>query len=387
VTRHGEYEKDGAPEVEAQTQAREEKGNIQSMFNFLRPLGVAVVLSVMLVPPAMAAEEKPAYPIAQQTKSKLPDYPRVDLATVYEVDPTWPQRPADCEAGQTPGVAVDKDDNVYVFVRANPPVQVYSADGKFLRAWGKDFIGSAHHIKIDHEGNVWIADVKLNVVRKCTPDGKVLLTLGTEGERGIDEKHLNMPTDMAISPSGDIFVSDGYGNARVVHFDKTGKFIKAWGSMGVKRLQFSIPHAIVMDSKGRLYVADRNNNRVQVYSQDGELLDSWKDILVPWGFCITPKDELWICGSSPMPWVNDPKYPNYPLGCPPKDQLFMRFDPTGKVTQLWTVPKAEDGKEKPGDLNWVHCIAVDSKGNIYAGDIQGKRVQKFVRKAGETAEE
>ena len=351
---------------------------------------VAMALSALFVfsvRAAMAAEaesDKPgSYPIARQTNSALPDYPRIDLATVYEVDPNWPQRPPECKTGETAGVAIDKDDNVYVFVRADPPVQVYRAgDGKFVRAWGKDFVGSAHHIKIDAEGNVWIADVKLNVVRKCTPDGKVLLTLGTEGERGIDEKHLNMPTDMAIAPAGDIFVSDGYGNSRVVHFDKDGKFIKAWGSMGVKPREFSIPHAIVMDSKGRLYVADRNNVRVQVYSQEGELLDSWNNILVPWGFCITPKDEIWICGSSPMPWVNDPKYPHYPLGCPPKDQLFMRFDTAGKLNELWTVPKGEDGKEKAGDLNWVHCIALDSQGNIFAGDIRGKRIQKFVRKAG-----
>jgi sugar lactone lactonase YvrE len=349
------------------------------------PLRVAALVFTALA--ADPAQGQTSYPIVAQTKSKLPDYPRIDLATVYEVDPSWPERPAGCEAGQTPGVAVDEDDNVYVFVRANPPVQVYTADGKFVRAWGKDFIKTAHHIKIDPEGNVWIADVGLHVVRKCTPEGNVLMTLGTEGERGIDAKHLNRPTDMAVSPAGDIFVSDGYGNARIVHFDKTGHFIKAWGSMGAGRLQFSIPHAIAIDSKGRLYVADRNNVRVQVYSQAGELLDSWKDVVVPWGFWMTPRDELWICGSSPMPWVHDAKYPGAPLGCPPKDQLFMRFDPSsGKLLQLWTVPKGEDGKEKPGELNWLHAMAVDSKGNIYAGDIIGKRVQKFVRKPGKAVD-
>src|SRR5439155_1070747 len=170
--------------------------------------------------------------------------------------------------------------------------------------------------------------------------------------------------------------------------DSLGHFVKAWGSMGVRPLQFSIPHAIAMDSAGRLYVADRNNVRVQVYSQSGELLDSWKDILVPWGFCMTAGDQLWACGSSPMPWVRDPKYPGAPLGCPPNDQLFMRFDAaSGKLLQLWTIPKGEDGKEQPGELNWLHAIAVDSKGNIYAGDIIGKRVQKFIRKPGATTQE
>jgi hypothetical protein len=331
--------------------------------------------------------EKTEYPITAGTKGGLPPYPKIDLATVYEVDPNWPQRPGDVETGETPGVAVDKEDNVYVFVRAKPPVQVYSADGKFLRAWGGDFVGKAHHIKIDpNDGNIWIADVASHVVRKCTPEGKVLLTLGTPGQRGIDAKHLNLPCDMAISPAGDVFVADGYGNSRVVHFDKDGKFVKAWGSMGVGPRQFSIVHAIAMDSRGRLYVADRNNIRVQIYSQEGELLDSWKDILVPWGFWITDQDEVWVCGSSPMPWITHAKYPTAPLGCPPKDQLFMRFDTTGKLRQLWTVPKGEDGNEKPGELNWLHAIALDSRGNIYAGDIIGRRVQKFVRKAGKAGE-
>jgi hypothetical protein len=332
---------------------------------------------------ASSEKDKPAYPITAGTKSRLPAYPRVDLSTTYEVDPNWPQRPSDVHTGETAGVAVDKDDDVYVFVRANPPVQVYSADGTFLRSWGGDFVKRAHHIKIDpNDGNVWLADVGAHVVRKCTPDGKILMTIGTPGKPGTDGRHLNMPCDMAISPTVDVFVADGYGNARVAHFDKDGKFVKAWGSMGVGPKQFSIPHAIAMDSHGRLYIADRNNVRVQVYNQDGELLDSWKDILVPWGFCMTDRDELWICGSSPMPWLNVPKYKGFPLGCPPKDQVFMRFDTSGKLQQLWTVPKGEDGKEQPGDLNWLHCIALDSKGNIYAGDIVGKRIQKFVRKAG-----
>lgn len=314
--------------------------------------------------------------------STMPNYPRVDLATQYEVDPAWPQRQAGMEWGQMPGVAVDKDDNVWIFTRANPPVQVYKPTGEFVRAWGQDIAKSGHHIKIDREGNIWLADVGFHTVKKCTPEGKVLLTLGTPGERGIDDKHLNMPTDMAIAPNGDIFVSDGYGNSRIVHFDKTGKFIKTWGVMGTRPRQFSIPHAIAIDSRGRLYVADRNNVRVQVFNQAGELLDCWSNVLVPWGFWITANDEIWVCGSSPSGWKKDPKYPTAPLGCPPKDQLFMRFSTDGKLQQLWTIPKAQDGQEQPGNLNWVHGIALDSRGNIYAGDIIGKRVQKFVRKAG-----
>ncbi|HRI88218.1 MAG TPA: 6-bladed beta-propeller, partial [Candidatus Hydrogenedentes bacterium] len=185
-----------------------------------------------------------------------------------------------------------------------------------------------------------------------------------------------------IASNGDIFVSDGYGNQRVVHLTKDGKFVKAWGSMGTEDGKFSIPHAIAIDSKDRIYVADRNNARVQVYNTNGELVDSWKHIIVPWGFWITAKDEVWVCGSSPMAWQEKDmkKYPTAPLGCPPRDQLIMRFDTAGKVQQVYSFPKGKDGEEKPGELNWVHCIALDSKGNVYLGDIQGKRVQKFLLK-------
>jgi streptogramin lyase len=302
-------------------------------------------------------------------------YPKINVATAYVVDAQWPQRPANASWAEVSGVAVDAHDHVYVFTRATPPVQVYDANGKFLRAWGQDTIKSAHHIKIGPGGSVWIADIGYHVVRKFTPDGELLQTLGTPDQPGRDQTHLDKPTDMAITPAGDVFVSDGYGNARVVHFDKNGKFVKDWGELGSKPGQFSIPHAIAVDSKGRLYVADRNNVRVQVFDQSGKLLDVWNNIITPWGFWMTRQDELWVCGSSPMQWRDS----DSTLGCPPKDQVFMKFNPDGKLLQLWTVPKGADGLEKPGECNWVHAIAADSKGNLYVGDIKGRKAQKFVR--------
>jgi streptogramin lyase len=296
------------------------------------------------------------------------------------VDPNWPQKPPGYAFGNVPGIAVDTQDNVWIFTRTNHPIQVYSADGKFIRSWGEGVISNAHHLKIDRAGHIWLSDVGLHVVRKFTPEGKLLQTFGVPGEKGEDERRLNMPTDVAIAPNGDVFISDGYGNNRIIHFDKHGKFIRQWGTLGTGPQNFSIPHAITMDAKGRLYVADRNNVRIQIYSRRGKLLDSWANVVVPWGFWNGPKGEIWVCGSSPMPWRNDPKYPGAPLSCPPKDQIFVCFNPDGRVTQLWTAPKGEDGKEQPGDLNWLHCLAFDSKGNLYAGDIIGKRAQKFVRK-------
>lgn len=308
----------------------------------------------------------------------LPNYPRINLAPSYVVDATWPRRPQGYDWGHMPGVAVDREDQVWLFTRAQPPIQVYRPDGSLVRAWGSQVVGNAHHIKIDQEGNIWLADIGLHVVRKFSPLGELLLTIGTPGEKGEDETHFDRPTDMAITPAGDVFITDGYGNNRVVHCDARGRFVKAWGKMGTGAEEFSLPHAIACDSQGRLYIADRNNVRIQVYSQAGKLLDSWANVIVPWGFWMTAQDELWVCGCSPMPWEEHPDYPGAPLSCPPKDQLVARFNTQGRMLQLWTIPKGTDGQEQPGDLNWVHAVAVDSTGNLYLGDIIGKRAQKFV---------
>ena len=311
--------------------------------------------------------------LAQETSK----YPKVNVARDFVVEPAWPKKPDNMKWAEMAGVAVDAQDRVWLFTRTETPVQVYDASGNFVKSWNNDVFKAkaAHHIKFDHEGNIWMADIEDHVVRKCTPEGKVLLTLGTPGVAGRDQTHLNRPTDMAITAAGDVFVADGYGNARVVHFDKNGKYVNDWGELGSQPGQFSIPHAIAVDSKGRVYVADRNNVRIQVFDRSGKLVDSWNNIITPWGFHMTKDDELWVCGSSPMQWRKD----DNALGCPPKDQVFMKFNTDGKVLQLWTAPKGADGLEKPGELNWVHAIALDSKGNLYAGDIKGKKVQKFRR--------
>lgn len=323
-----------------------------------------------------ATAQKPPQPAAT-APIQLPDYPRINPAPCYEVDPSWPQKPADFAWQAMPGIAVDRDDQVWIFTRSTPPVQVYRSSGEFVKAWGNTTVGSAHHLKIDRDGNVWVADIGLHVIRKFSPDGVVLQTIGTPGVAGADETHLNKPTDMAIAANGDVFVSDGYGNNRVVHFDASGRFVKAWGQLGVGPQDFSLPHAIALDSAGRLYVADRNNARVQIYDQSGKLLDSWTHVIVPWGLWVTDQDEIWVCGSSPMPWETHAAYPGAPLSCPPKDQLVMKFHPSGRLLQLWTIPKGQDGAEQPGDVNWLHAMAVDSAGNLYLADIIGKRAQKF----------
>jgi len=307
-------------------------------------------------------------------------YPRVDLAGGYRVDPSWPRRPEGMAWGEMPGVCVDPHDRVWTFNRGETPVQVYGPDGRFLRAWGRGQVGKAHHIRVDGAGHVWLSDIGLHVVRKFTPEGELLLTLGTPGEAGADSTHLDMPTDVAVTADGQAFVADGYGNNRIVHYDAAGRFVKTWGGLGSGAGQFSLPHSIALDSRGRLYVADRNNVRVQVFDQDGTYLDEWRDLIVPWHVWITPGDEVYVCGSSPMRWAGKlGVLPGLMVGIPPKDQVLLRFTTGGRALALWTFPMGAEGRERPGELNWVHGMGVDSRGNVYLGDIQGKRAQKFER--------
>lgn len=305
-------------------------------------------------------------------------YPKINLATGYEVDPAWPQRPAGIDWRYVTGVAVDGDDRVYILNALDPPVQIYDREGNYLDGWGTGLFKNPHFIRIDPEGHVWTADYGQHTVRKFTPDGKLLLTLGVPNEAGDDESHFNRPTDIAVTAAGDVFVTDGYGNNRVVHFDKGGRFVKTWGSLGVGAGELSQPHSIAVDSKGVLYVAERNNCRVQLFNQDGESLGQWRDLINPWGIWITPKDEIYICGSAPKRWTERGN-----LGNPPIDQLMIRFDTTGRAQQLWIFPQVQNGEMIPGALDWAHGIAVDSHGDLYIGDVADEssahRVQKFLR--------
>lgn len=305
-------------------------------------------------------------------------YPKINLSVGYEADPEWPQRPANITWRYVTGVAVDNKDRVWTLNMTDPPVQVYALDGTFLFSWGDGEFSAPHYIRIDPEGNVWAADYKRHIVRKFTEKGELLITLGTPDEAGNDPNHLSGPTDIAFAKNGDIFVTDGYGNNRVVHYDAKGNFIKTWGSLGVEPGQLSQPHSIAIDSKGRIYVGERNNCRIQIFDQDGNTVDIWRNIINPWGIHITPQDEIIICGSTPARWTTRGN-----LGNPPHDQILMKFDTTGRVLEHWGFPLADPENLVPGTLDWVHGLGVDKDGNLYLGDVADNsphhRVQKFTR--------
>jgi streptogramin lyase len=323
---------------------------------------IRTIASICSLTAALALAQPPAH---------VPPYPRTDTAIGYKPDPNWPKEKAPgADWGAMSSVAIGPDGNIWTFNRGKIPVQVFSPEGKLVKFWGQDggLFKNPHTVRFDSAGGLWLVDTLTQTVRKFSPDGKVLMTIGTPNEAGADQTHMNQPNDVAFASNGDIYVSDGYGNDRVVVFDKTGKYVRSWGKLGQGPGEFSQPHSIVIDSKDRVYVADRNNARIQIFDSRGKFLTEWKNIITPWALAVTKADEIYVCGSSPMLWSEVPASQAM-LATPPKDQLFMKLDTEGRLKQLWTIP---------GEVSWLHSIAVAPDGSIYFGEVQAKRVQRFM---------
>lgn len=260
--------------------------------------------------------------------------------------------PANWRFGRVSAVATSPDaGEVYVFQRGKhaDPVVVFDAKGKYLRSWGKGLFGNPHAIRTDRDGNVWITDNGNHQVMKFTPKGELLLSLGVRGQAGADAKTFNRPTDIAWAPNGDFYVSDGYGNSRVVKFAKNGKYLTAWGRRGTGPGEFNLPHSVAVDAKGQVYVADRENNRIQIFDSDGKYLREWKHTGSTQNIFITPAGELWL-----MTYRDAVEIRTY-------DTLsgrLMKVDAgTGKI--LGSI-------ETPG-----HWIDVARSGDIFVGSLTG----------------
>ncbi len=339
---------------------------------------MAAVVAACGAPSPAGVHPSPETVVAAYAEAKK-QYPHVDLAFSYRVDSSWP---ADRIPGDTWGamssVAMGPDGNVWTFNRGKIPIQVYTEDGKLVRHWGGQVFKKPHTLRFDRGGNLWASDTGTHTVRKLSLGGAILLTLGVDGQRGADTSHLDEPTDQAFASNGDVYVTDGYGNDRVMVFDKAGTFLRTWGKLGHGPGEFSLPHSIAIDSRDRVYVADRNNARIQVFDAAGHFLTEWRNLTTPWSLLMTQADEVFVCGSSPMLWSEvGARYRM--VSIPPKDQLFLKIDAEGRTRELWTLPKGVDGHEHPGDVNWVHTMAFGKDGGLYVGDIEGRRAQKFVR--------
>ena len=198
------------------------------------------------------------------------DFPK--LALRYVAD--WPQLPQGVNFGITTGVGVDSANNVYVFNRGPDPVLCFDSSGKYLRTWGRGLLNDSHGLAVDADDNIWVTDIGSHVVVKFNSMGRVLMVLGQKGTPGESETQFNMPTHVAFGPSGKVYVSDGYGNSRIVKFTARGEYVTAWGKKGKGPGEFNAPHSLAVDGQGQVYVGDRENHRLQIFDSEAEILAS-----------------------------------------------------------------------------------------------------------------
>ena len=222
-----------------------------------------------------------------------------------------------------------------------------------------------HGLTVDKQNNIWLTDVALHQVFKFSHDGKLLMKLGVAKVPGNDSSHFNLPTDIAIADDGSFYVSDGYGNSRVVKFSSTGKYIKAWGTYGNKPGQFIIPHGIAIDKNNTIYVADRQNNRIQLFDTSGNFIKELKNDMevqqLP-SIAIDQADHLFAIDYDPTKKVDSTV----------KGSTIFEFDSSQHAKNHFGASGSSDRT-----TCWFHDLAVDSKGNIYVGDIIGLKVIKF----------
>ena len=296
-----------------------------------------------------------------------PEQPGGGRAPGYEVVRGWPDLPEGYALGEATGVDVDSQNRVWVFHRAEKPVLCLdAATGKIVASFGEGEFDNEHGLAVDAAGNVWVTDANTHVVQQYTPEGELLKTLGIRGEPGEDAQRFNKPTDVAFGPDGSIYVTDGYGNSRVVKLDSEGEFVKAWGAKGTGPGEFDAPHGVAVGADGRVYIADRGNSRVQVFNSEGEFLTQWKsdEIGRPWGVDMTPDGNLVVADGGDL--TNSAHGRNGAL----------LMTPDGEVLERWSSYGKYDGQ-----LYWAHDIASGPDGAVYVVDVNaGMRVQKFVRR-------
>jgi peptidylamidoglycolate lyase len=295
----------------------------------------------------------------------------------YEVVHGWPELPPGEILGQATGVDVDSRGNVWVFHRAGrewsdpfptepigaPTVWVFDGPtGRLLNSWGADTFIMPHGLTIDPDDNVWLTDVGRHQVFKFTADGRLLLVLGEAGIPGDDARRFNMPTDVAVAEDGTFFVSDGYGNARVLKFAADGTLLLTWGSRGAGPGEFDLPHGIAIDNRGRVLVADRSNARVQVFDASGKFLDQWRseELGRPYAAAAGAEDRVFIADGGDQPET------------PPDRSGVAVVDADGQfVTRFGRFGNYD------GQFRLAHDIAVTKDGAVYVVDAWGQRVQKF----------
>ena len=251
------------------------------------------------------------------------------------------------------------DDRIFVVGGKKNPVLVFSPEGELLDSWGRGIIAGKHGLKI-YGDKVYVCDADMHQAYEFTFDGLLLRSFGCRGKAGLGEGEFNKPTCVAVAPNGDIYVTDGYGNRRVVCLSPEGKFKFAWGTEGTEPGQFKDPHDIVIDKNGRILIADRENFRIQLFDMKGTFLDQWTNVGRPFGLFLTKDDILYVSDGTL-------EAPNRILMLDLDGKLLGSFGTLGSDLGQFDVP---------------HSIALDSKGNLYVAEVNNCRVTKFVPKKG-----
>jgi sugar lactone lactonase YvrE len=304
--------------------------------------------------------------LSAQTDSKS----ATKLPNPYRPVPNWGTLPPGVEWGSVISVDFDSKGNLWVFHRSDPGVMQYDLSGKLLTSFGTGMFVQAHGLFVDRADNIWVTDAqgkngKGHQVFKFNPQGKVLMTLGKAGVAGTGNDVFNAPSDVLIAPNGAIFVADGHGgetNARIVKFANDGKFIATWGKKGSGPGEFDFPHSLAMDSRGRLFVADRGNSRIQIFDQDGKFLDQWRQFGRPSGIWISKDDILYSVDSESEGNVN----PGYTRG------IYIGNAKDGSVKYFIPDPN-------PIATALAEGVAADAKGNVYAAGVRTKMLHKFAK--------
>jgi len=299
----------------------------------------------------------------------------------YRMLDNWAQLPEGRPWGAPIGVELDHSDgkSIWVFDRCGAdncagsnlaPIMKFDSSGKLIANFGAGMFNYPHGLFVDREGNVWVTDSrgeggKGHTVIKFAPDGKVLMTLGKPGVSGDGPGMLNSPSDVVVSPKGDIFVADGHGektNDRIVKISKDGKFIKAWGKHGSGPGEFDVPHTITLDSTGRVFVGDRSNSRIQIFDADGKFLAEWKQFGRPSSVFIDKNDTIYVADSQ----SDEKRNPGFKQG------IRIGSAKDGKLTAF--IPLVDP------QLQSAEEVAADDEGNIYAGFTSKRNLKKFVKK-------
>ena len=355
----------------------------------------AIVAVAQSAPPQPSAAQANAPAQAPQPPAVSPLGARNDLPNPYLAGVSWGQLPGGRKWGSTAGIAVGPDGNIWAIDRCGAfgsrgtncvgspldPVLEFTPSGKFLKSFGKGLFVSPHKITVDHDGNLWVADNGLKggqgqQVFKFDQNGKILMTLGKAGVSGPGLDTFDQPTEVAVAPNGDIFVADGHGeqptaNARIMKFDSHGKFLKTWGKKGSAIGEFDCPHTLAFDSQGRLFVGDRQNNRIQIFDQEGHFIAEWKQFGRPSGISIDKNDVIYVADSESR--GGKPGY-GYNPGC----RRGIRIGSAKDGSVKYFVPDAAPYGGS-ADSTGPEGITADATGNMYGAEFT-MDVKKYVRK-------